>query len=248
MIRFFLVCIVVGGFLILSIPVLIIEWIIGKFAPRVRDVGSLRIVQGVFKVCLWISGTRVTVIGEKHVPQNEAVLFIGNHRSFFDILITYSRCKNLTGYVAKKEMQKIPLLNFWMMYLHCLFLDRVNIKEGLKTILKGIDEIKKGISICIFPEGTRCDAVNELEMLPFHEGSFKLATKTNCPIVPMALNHTAEILETHFPKIKPCHVILEYGKPIIPSELSKEESRHLGEYTQKIIHDMLEKNRLTLEG
>ena len=62
--------------------------------------------------------------------------YIGNHRSYFDILLTYSRCPNLTDSL-QKEMKKAPLLNFWMMYLHCLFLDRENLKEGLKTILRG---------------------------------------------------------------------------------------------------------------
>ena len=58
---------------------------------------------------------------------------------FFDILLTYSRCRNLTGYVAKKEMEKIPLLSTWMRFVHCLSLDRENPKEGLKTILQAID-------------------------------------------------------------------------------------------------------------
>ena len=84
---------------------------------------------------------------------DEPVLYVGNHRSFFDILLTYSRCKRLTGYIAKKEMEKVPLLSIWMRFVYCLFLDRENPKEGLKTILKAIEYIKKGISICIFPEG-----------------------------------------------------------------------------------------------
>ena len=94
------------------------------------------------------------MIGEENVP-DEPVLFIGNHRSYFDILLTYSRCRRLTGYVAKKEMEKIPLLSTWMKNLYCLFLDRDNMREGLKTILQAIDYVKNGISICIFPEGTR---------------------------------------------------------------------------------------------
>ena len=102
---------------------------------------------------------KVTVIGEENVP-DEPVLFIGNHRSFFDILLTYSRCKRLTGYVAKDSMEKIPLLSTWMRYLYCLFLNRENPKEGLKTILQAIEYVKKGISICIFPEARETRAKN----------------------------------------------------------------------------------------
>ena len=242
MIRFILVCICVVGYLILSIPLLIIEWIIGKFNPYAKDISSLRIIQAVFKFILWITGVEVTVIGEENVPKDQPVLYIVNHRSFFDILLTYTRCPRLTGYVAKAEMEKIPLLSNWMRYLHCLFLDRKDIKKGLKTILEGIEKIKSGISICIFPEGTRNRADSDLELMEFHEGSFKLATKTNCPIVPIALNNTCSIFEKQFPKIKKTHVVIEYCKPIIPSELSKEDKKFIGKYTRNVILETLKKN------
>lgn len=242
MIRFILVCIVVIGFLILSIPLMLVEWIIGKFNPMAKDISSLRIIQAVFRFILWITGAKITVIGEENVPKDTPVLYIGNHRSFFDILLTYCRCPIRTGYIAKKEMEKVPLLSIWMKYLHCLFLDRKDIKQGMKIILEAIEKVKSGISICIFPEGTRSRG-NELEMLPFHEGSFKIATRAKCPIIPIAMNNTAEIYEAHFPKIKPCHVIVEYGKPIYPDELDKEDKKHLGAYTQNVILEMLEKNQ-----
>ena len=218
MFRFIFVAIFLILYLILSIPVFFVEWVIGKFNPHARDISSLRIVQWGFKVILKMTGVEVTVIGEENVP-DEPVLFIGNHRSFFDILLTYSRCKNLTGYVAKKEMEKVPLLSTWMRFVYCLFLDRENPKEGLKTILQAIDYVKKGISICIFPEGTR-NKGEELTMLPFKEGAF----------------------ENHFPKIKKTHVVLEYGTPIYPNELDKDVKKHIGSYVQNIMDETIHKN------
>ena len=245
MIRFILVCIVVIGYLILSIPILLVEWIIGRFSPEKKDISSLRIIQAVFRFILKITGAKITVIGEENVPKDTPVLYIGNHRSYFDILLTYSRCPIRTGYIAKKEMDRFPLLNNWMRNLYCLFLDRENPKEGLKTILTAIDYIKKGISICIFPEGTR-NKGDELSMLPFKEGSFKIATKTGCAVVPISLNNTAEIFENHFPKIKKTHVILEYGKPIYYKELDKETQKHFGAYCQNIIQETINKNSAML--
>ncbi|MDD3337682.1 MAG: lysophospholipid acyltransferase family protein [Lachnospiraceae bacterium] len=243
MIRFITGCIIVIGFLILSIPILFVEWIIGKFKPMTKDTSSLRIVQAVFRAVLRAAGVSVTFIGEENVPKDQPVLFIANHRSFFDILLTYTRCQRRTGYIAKKEMEKIPLLSNWMRYLHCLFLDRKDIKAGLKTILTAIDKVKNGISICIFPEGTRNKGDNELELLEFHEGSFKIAQKANCPIIPIALNNTAEIFENHFPKFTPCHVVVEYCKPIYITDLDKDERKHVGAYTQNIILETLKKNQ-----
>lgn len=243
MIRFIFTCILVIGFLVLSIPILIVEWIIGKFAPMTKDVSSLRLIQAVFRFLLRVTGVKVTVIGEENVPKDTPVLYIGNHRSYYDILLTYSRCPLRTGYIAKKEVERYPLLSNWMRYLHCLFLDRNDIKQGLKTILSAVEKVKSGISICIFPEGTRSTNADELDMLPFHEGSFKIATRAKCPIIPIAMNNTAEIFEAHFPRIKPCHVVLEYGKPIYPDQLDKEDQKHLGAYTQQVILDMLKRNK-----
>ena len=243
MIRFILVCITVILYLVLTIPVLLVEWVIGKFAPMAKDVSSLRMVQWIFRVILKLTGADITVIGEENVPKDTPVLYICNHRSYFDILLTYSRCPIRTGYVAKKEMERYPLLSDWMRNLHCLFLDRQDIKQGLKTILQAVENVKSGISVCIFPEGTRNKNEDETEMLPFHEGSFKIATKSKCPIIPIAINNSANIWEANFPKMKASHIVIEYGKPIIPEELDRDTQRHLGAYTQNIIREMLIKNR-----
>ena len=241
MIRFILVCIVVIAYLVLTIPVLLMEWIIGKFSPMTKDISSLRMVQAIFKFILWITGAKVTVIGEENVPKDQAVLYVANHRSYFDVVLTYARCPGLTGYVAKDSMKKIPLLSSWMKRLHCLFLNRSDIKEGLKTILQGIDQMKNGVSMCIFPEGTR-NKTDDL-MLPFKEGSFKIAEKSGCPIIPMAITNSADVLEAHMPRVKKAHVIVEYGKPIYPNELDKEQKKKIGAYCQDVIAEMLEKNK-----
>ena len=242
MIRLLVIALFLIVFFIFSIPLYLIEWLIGKMNPHARDISSLRIVQGAFKIILFLSGCKLTVIGEEHVPKDEAVLYIGNHRSFFDVVITYARCPGLTGYLAKKEIEKVPFLSTWMRYLYCLFLDRKDIKQGLKTILTAIDHVKQGISIFIFPEGTRSTGADQTELLPFREGSFKVATKTDCLIVPVAITNTSQILEDHFPFIKSTQVTLEYGKPFRPSELSKEDRKVIGSYTRDIIQKMVQKN------
>lgn len=240
MLRLIVIALMLFLYLLLGIPVLLVEWVIGKYNKKAKDYSCLRMVQTAFKLMLKVAGVRLTVIGEEHVPKDQAVLYIGNHRSYFYILLTYSRCPRLTGYVAKVEMLRYWLLRDWMKALYCLFLDREDMKAGLKTILQGIEYIKNGISICIFPEGTRN---RQEEMLPFKEGSLKMAEKTGCPIIPMAITNSAEIFENHLPFVRPCHVILEYGTPILPKELSKEDRKFLGAYTQKKIQEMLDKNK-----
>ena len=236
MIRLILVVLILLLYLILGIPVLLIEWLIGRWNPYLRDISCLRMVQAAFKLILWVSGTDITYIGRENVPKDQAVLYIGNHNSYFDILMTYSQCPGLTGYVAKSEMLRYPLLRDWMKRLYCLFLDRTDIRAGMQMILTGIDYIKKGISICIFPEGRRS---RDGKMQPFKEGSMKMASKTGCAIIPMAISNSAEIFENHIPKIRPCKVIVEYGAPIYPKELT-----FLGAYTQQKIRQMLDQHQI----
>lgn len=244
MIRFIFTALFVVIFLLVSYVLFFIEWIVGKINKNAKDYSSLRIVQWAFRAVLWFSGTKVTVIGKENIP-DEPTLFVGNHRSFFDIVILYTHCKRLTGFVAKDSLEKIPSLRVWMRYLYCLFLKRDDIKQGMKIILQAIEYVKQGVSICIFPEGTRNEG-EELSMLPFKEGSLKIALKTGCPIVPVALNNTAEIFENHFPKIKKTHVIVEYGKPIYPQDLSREEQKVIGAGCQQIIQDTIRKNATKL--
>ena len=239
MIRFAVIVILVIGFLVFSIPLLIAEHNIGKKDPQKRDRQSLAIIKRVFWLLLKVTGTKVTVRGLENIPKDQAVLYVGNHRSYFDILVGYVAVPGLTGFVAKKEMEKCPLLSDWMRNVHCLFLDRENIKEGLKTILAGVEKVKQGISIWIFPEGTRNRADDVSELLPFKEGSLKIAEKSGCPVVPVALTGTAEIFEKQFPFIRTSHVTIEFGKPFIIKELEPEERKFSGAYTRDRILEML---------
>lgn len=245
MIRITLIMIFFILFLILSIPIMIVEWILKKFRPYAADISSLRIVQWAFKSVLRIAGTDITIIGEENIPKDQAVLYIPNHQSYFDIIITYSRCPGLTGYVSKDMLAKVPLLSTWMKRLYCLFLNRSDIKAGMKMILTGIEQVKNGISICIFPEGTRNEHPED-GLLPFKEASFKIATKTGCPIVPIAISGSQHIWEAQFPAVRKCHVIVEYGKPIFLDELSKEQRKFPGAYTQAKIEEMMKAHKSML--
>lgn len=240
--RFFLNVIFLAAYLILGIPVLLVLCLMGKVkAWRYQsDLAALRIVQWAFRCMLFIAGTKAVVIGKERVPTDQPVLYIPNHRSYFDILLLYCGMPGLTGFVAKDSMLRYFVLRDWMKKLHCLFLNRDNPREGLKTILDGIENIKNGISMCIFPEGTRS---KNGEMLPFKEGSLKMAEKTGCPVIPVALTNTAEIFENHMPWMHPCTVVIEYGEPIDPKTLSREEKKHLGALCCERIEAMLEKNK-----
>lgn len=235
MIRLILVAVYLFLFLVLSIPVLIAEWIIGKFNPGLKDRSSKAIVGWGFRCITLLAGTKVIVEGLENIPKDSAALFVGNHRSYFDIVLTYACFPGITGYVAKKEMNRYPLLCNWMRNIRCLFLDRDNIKEGLKTILRGAEEVKSGVSLCIFPEGTR-NRVNDT-FLPFRDGSFKIAEKGGVPVVPMAILNSASIFEDHIPWIRKATVVIAFEPPIYLREMDRESKKNLGVHVSNLISE-----------
>lgn len=235
MIRFILIALYLILFLVLGSPLLLAEWVIGKFNPGLKDRIARTIVSWGFRCITRLAGVNLIVRGRERIPQDGAVLYVGNHRSYFDIVLSYPLFLSITGYVAKLEMIRWPLLNLWMRNIHCLFLDRKNIKQGLKTILKGVEEVRRGISICIFPEGTR-NKVNDT-FLPFHEGSFKIAEKGGVPIAPMVIVNAAGVFEDHLPRVKRTTVVIEFENPIYVDQLDKETRKNLGDYVSGVISD-----------
>ena len=144
MLRFIITVLFIGLFLILSIPFILVESIIGIFNKEKKSRHYLKLVSWAFNTALFFCGTKTTVLGAENIP-SEPVLYVGNHRSIFDILVVYPLVHDLTGFVAKKNLKNIPLLATWMRNLHCLFLDRKDTREGLKVILAAIEKVKSGI-------------------------------------------------------------------------------------------------------
>ena len=195
---------------------------------------------------IWLlAGGRATVIGLEKVPTDRPVLFVGNHRSIFDIILAGSLIRYPVGFVAKKELQGTPI-TLIMEEIHCLFLDREDPRQGLKTILKAIDYVKEGISMFIFPEGTRCR--EEGKFLPFHAGSFKIATKAKVPVVPVTLVGMGDLFEDHYPRLKWAPVAIEFGDPIETADLDRNGQKELPDKVRGIMEETYRKNSEMLFG
>lgn len=227
-------------FLIASIPAIIVELIVGLFSETARAISAQWIISHAFTVLLLICGTKVILKGLENIPKGRPVLFIPNHRSIFDVIITYTKAPKPTGYVAKKETKRVPIFNIWMHFMHCRFLNRDSLRDGLKMINDCSDMINKGISVCIFPEGTRNKSSEPL--LAFHDGSLKIAEKSKCPIIPVTINNSDQIFEAHMPFVRKTTVVVEYGKPIETENLDRHSFRQLSTDIQSIIRETYKNN------
>lgn len=240
MIRLILILLFLIIFFILSIPVFLILFVIGHFNRHTRDVISLCIVRGAFHIVLFLAGAKVTVKGQENIPDDTPVLYVGNHSGFFDIVTGYTTIKGLCGFVSKIEIKKVPFLRTWMYLVNCLFFDRKDMRAAMQMILDGIEKLKNGISIFIFPEGTRS---KDGTLGAFKEGSFKMALKAKVPIVPVAITGTSAIFEDHLPWIKKGKITITYSSPIYPEQYTKEEQKHIGKIAREQIEDLLSANQ-----
>ena len=177
------------------------------------------------------TGAKINLIGEQNIPQDEAVLFVANHQSYFDIGLFLGYVNKNKGFIAKIGVQKVPLIRSYMNDLHCIYIDRGNLRQNMQTILEGIDILKNGYSLVVFPEGTR-----SIDMQSFKAGSFKLATKSGVPIVPVTIDGAYKIL----PKGKKlinhrAQVTMVIHPPIHTQALSPDEQKDLHNLVAEII-------------
>lgn len=206
---------------------------------------SRRFVSGFFRTELKIAGCKIITKGLENIPKDEPVLFVGNHRSYFDILVYHESIGKPLGYIAKVEIKKVPLLPLYMDDIGCLFLDRNDIKQGLETINKGAEYLKMGHSLVLFPEGTRNQ---KDELLPFKEGGFKMAEKSKCAIVPVAISGSDLLLESAPKKhIRGHKVVIEFAEPFYPASLPPKERKAMYARLPEIITSMRSKHKKEME-
>lgn len=175
-------------------------------------------------------GIELEVSGLENIPK-ETCVFIGNHSSILDIpILLYTVDRNL-GFIAKKEMMKIPVIGYWLEKTKSVPLDRDNPRSAIKSINDGINNINEGCSMVIFPEGTRS---KDGKVGEFKKGSLKLATKSKVPIVPVSIDRASRSFEDNR-KFRPAKIKVVFGEKVDTKKLSKEEEKSLTENIRNTI-------------
>jgi 1-acyl-sn-glycerol-3-phosphate acyltransferase len=236
MIRTIFAFAIVIGSLILSIFAALLYYIIGIFSKKAQQSFMISITTGWACACIWGTGTKLKIEGVEKVP-DAPVLYVANHESYFDIVAMMFATPHFTPLVSKVELLKVPMLAFWMKKMGCLFMDRSNMRQSLKVILAGIELLKSGESLVIFPEGTRSKSNKVHE---FKKGSLKLATKAKVPIVPVTLVNTAQVYEVDG-KVHAVDAKVIFHDPIDSTTLSKEEQGELHDTVRNIIIEPIAK-------
>lgn len=182
------------------------------------------------------AGASVAVSGMENLPQENKICFVSNHQGDFDIPILIGYIPKMIGFIAKRELLFIPILGIWMKALHCVFINRMSPRDSVRVIQSGVEQIKNGYPMVIFPEGTRSKTQT---MRPFKSGSIKLALRSNALIVPVTIDGTYKIRGDKKWRIAPSSVSLKIHPSIDVTTLSSDEKKNLHISLRDIIYSGL---------
>ncbi|MDR1067089.1 MAG: 1-acyl-sn-glycerol-3-phosphate acyltransferase [Clostridiales bacterium] len=187
---------------------------------------------GIIEKYMKITGSTLNIKGKENIPKEEAVLFVANHQGNFDLSVFLYGIDKPKGYVSKMEASKIPLMSAWMREMRCLFIDRDDLRQSAAIITEGVKLLKNGYSLVVFPEGSRSRG---LEVGEFKGGSFKLATKSNVPIIPVSLNGSYKIMEMNKNRVIGGRIDAIIHPPLFTKGLTREETAEIPQKVKEII-------------
>ena len=220
---------------------MIVHYATLRRAERALAAGDLDTVERIVKAniprwsrgILRVTGARMTVEGQENIPAGPCV-FVGNHRSYYDIPILLTALDAPHGILAKEELEKIPLLNRWMKLLGCVFVKRDDIRASVKALNDATAIVESGRSFVIFPEGTRYKG-EEGGAGEFKAGAFRIAVKTSAPVVPVAVTGARALFEANGNRCRPGSVRIKVMPPIQTAGMSKAEQKQLPDAVRQSI-------------
>ena len=186
------------------------------------------------RVILKVTGVTLTVEGLENIPKEGPCVFVGNHRSYYDIPLLLASLDKPHGILAKEELGKIPLLNRWMKLLGCVFVQRDDLRASVRALNDATAIVESGRSFVIFPEGTRYKG-EEGGAGEFKNGAFRIAVKTGAPVVPVAISGARGLFEAHGNRATPGTVHVRVLPPIQTAGMSRAEQKQLPDAVRQTI-------------
>ncbi len=190
---------------------------------------------------LWINGIRLHVTGLENLSEKEAYILVSNHASILDIPAIISACPFPVRFLAKESLIWFPIFGWFLYLAEHILIDRESAQSALKSLKRAAGLLKKGISIIVFPEGTRTP---DGEVKEFKRGAFLLAQHSKFPIVPVSIGGSFQMLPRHGWCFWPGKIYIHMDKPIPTKGLAPSEAKTLMDRVRETIIRNLPKGKI----
>lgn len=189
---------------------------------------------------LALCNIKVTVKGLSNLNSGRAFIFMPNHMSNFDIPVLQAYLPVQFRWLAKAELFNIPIFGHAMKRAGYISINRSDRKSAIESLNKVTEIIKNGMSVIIFPEGTR-SRTHDIQL--FKKGGFVVAVDSGVSIIPVVIHGTGRIMPKNQISIKPGNVLLEILKPIESSDYTRETKNDLMKKVRHVILESFEKDK-----
>jgi len=163
------------------------------------------------KLIIFITFSRVEVIGKENIIKGQSYIIVCNHQSIYDMLAVYGYLPVEFKWVMKQELLKMPFVGASCKALGHVFVDRSNSEKAKQSLIQAKDKITDGVSAFFFPEGTRSA---DGQLINFKKGAFRMAKSLELPILPVSIKGANKVMAAHSLVIFPHKITMTIHPPI----------------------------------
>ncbi len=219
-----------------------------KWSVRKREIDFSDAMQKTYKLVHWFAGTivrltgiKLTVHGAEHIPAEGSILFVGNHQSLLDIPIFLSSVTRPSGFIAKEEIQSVPLLSRWTAAIGSIFIVRGETRKALEAVINAAKLLKtENHALVVFPEGTRSE---DGTVGDFKAGSMKIASRSGSTIVPFCINGSLKIMPRDRKTFTPGSVELTFFSALSAEKVKSMDTNEIAEFCRQHVVEELSKHK-----
>jgi 1-acyl-sn-glycerol-3-phosphate acyltransferase len=188
------------------------------------------------RVCVRLSGSRLTIRGEDNLQKFPVAVYAANHTSYMDTPVVFSALPFQFRILAKKELWSLPFIGWYLNRSGQIPINTENPRATLSSLGGGVKALRSGMPLFVFPEGSRTP---DGDLQTFLAGAAFLAIRAQVPLIPVALSGVYDLLPIHTRHFYPGDLVLSAGIPIDTTGMTLRQADELTARLRSAIAEML---------